>query len=89
MAAGRVRTEVYLRSDIENALVAIEKANAALAEQVPLAQVAIFRAGFTAALQAVAASFDIRLDAPATRLEAELSFDRYLEPSNGRASRKL
>lgn len=59
------RTEVFWREDIRSILQAIDQANVALTAQLPLAQVAIYRAGFAAALQAVALSFDVALDTPA------------------------
>lgn len=62
-----VRTEVFWREDIQSILRAIDCANASLAAHVPVAEVAIYRAGFAAALQAVATSFGVDLDpAPAS-----------------------
>lgn len=56
------RSELFWREDIHNALRAIDQANASLAAHLPLEAVAIYRAGFSAALRAVATCFDIHLD---------------------------
>ena len=58
------RTHIFWREDIRNVLKAIDQANIALTAHLPVAQVAIYRAGFSAALQAVATSFDVDLDTP-------------------------
>ena len=58
----RIRSEVFLREDIQNILTAIDQANAALAVHLPIAEVAIYRMGFAAALRAVAAAFDVVLE---------------------------
>jgi hypothetical protein len=58
-----VRSEVFLREDIKNMLRAIDGANQGLAAHLPVHDVTIYRAGFAAALQAVATAFDVRLDA--------------------------
>lgn len=58
-----VRSEVFLREDIKNMLRAIDGANQSLAVHLPVHDVTIYRAGFAAALQAVATAFDVRLDA--------------------------
>ena len=57
-----VRTEIFLREDIKNVLRAIDGANQALAAHVPMHDVTVYRAGFAAALDAVATAFDVRLD---------------------------
>jgi len=62
MAQNDIRHEVFFREDIKNLLRAIDSANAALAVHLPTSQVAIYRAGFVAALQAVALALDVRLD---------------------------
>lgn len=59
-----VRSEVFVRGDIENILRAVERANEALAAQLPAGEAASYRAGFSAALRAVAAGFGISLDPP-------------------------
>lgn len=64
MSPTRVRTEVFLREDIQNVLRAISSANRALAARLPIAEVTIYRAGFNAAMQAVAEAFDVILDSP-------------------------
>lgn len=63
----RIQSEVFLREDIHNILTAIDQANAALAVRLPLAEVAIYRMGFAAAMRAVAAAFDVVLE---SQLEA-------------------
>ncbi len=69
-----VRTEVFWREDIQSILRAIDRANASLAAHLPLAEVAIYRAGFAAALQAVATSFDVRLEsAPPAMFDLRLA----------------
>lgn len=65
MAQNGIRHEVLFREDIKNLLRAIDSANAALAVHLPTWQVAIYRAGFVAALHAVALALDVRLDARA------------------------
>lgn len=66
----RIRSEVFSREDIQNILRAIDSANRALAVHLPLAEVGIYRAGFTAAMEAVAAAFDIGLG---SQLEEQMS----------------
>lgn len=53
------RSEIYLRADIANIVRAIDAANAELSAAVPLAEVAAYRAGFLAALRALALAFDL------------------------------
>jgi hypothetical protein len=75
MPSARVRTQLFWRDDIESVLRAIDRSNEQLTSALPLAEVAIYRAGFQAALQAVATSFDLHLDtpsAPATQAAAVL-----------------
>jgi len=60
MRNGRIVSEVFLRDDIENMLKAVDRANASLANYPLLTEeVAIYRAGFIDAMQAVAAAFGI------------------------------
>ena len=59
MRNGRIVSEVFLRDDIENMLKAISKANVSLATYFPEDTVAIYRAGFADAMQAVAVAFGI------------------------------
>ena len=58
------RSELYLRGDIANILKSIDAANAELSAALPLTEVHAYRAGFIAALRAVAFAFDV--DAPST-----------------------
>ena len=51
-----------MRADIENLLRAIDHAGAVL-EAIPSHDAAVYRAGFRAALAAVAVAFDVRLEA--------------------------
>ncbi|MBC7232528.1 MAG: hypothetical protein H5T68_04720 [Chloroflexi bacterium] len=51
-----------MKQDIQQILQAIDKANASLAINLPITQVAIYRAGFSAAMQAVATAFGVVLD---------------------------
>lgn len=75
-----VRHEVFFREDIKNVLRSIDSANACLADHVPTSQVAIYRAGFTAALQAVALAFDVRLDVASQKREVWLQSVAQLLP---------
>jgi hypothetical protein len=68
----RIESEVYLKRDIENILQAIDRANACLAKNLPIAEVAIYRAGFLSAMQAVAAAFDVALEPHITDCPVEL-----------------
>ena len=55
-----MRTEVYVRDDIENVLRAIDRANCDLLTLLGSTEADIYRSGFVAALQAVATAFSIR-----------------------------
>lgn len=55
------RAELWLRVDIRNILRAIDHAGAAL-ERIPAHDAAVYRAGYRAALQAVALAFDVKLE---------------------------
>lgn len=57
----RIRAEVFSREDIQNVLRAIDKANLDLAENLPIDQVRVYRAGFMAALEAMSQAFDISI----------------------------
>lgn len=72
MAQNGIRHEVLFREDIKNLLRAIDSANAALAVHLPTSQVAIYRAGFVAALQAVALALDVRLDVRAPQASLDV-----------------
>lgn len=72
MTPFRIQSEVFLRQDIENILQAIDRANASLAKNLPVAEVAIYRAGFLSAMQAVAAAFDVALEPHFTDCPGEL-----------------
>ena len=50
---------MWFRDDVRNILLGVELANAHLAAGVPSAQVDAYRAGYTAAIIAAAASFGI------------------------------
>jgi hypothetical protein len=54
-----MKTEVFVRNDIENVLKAIDIAYASLADQIPARDVTVHRAGFIAALNSVSAAFGI------------------------------
>lgn len=56
------RSELFLREDVRNILRAIDHAGAVL-EAIPSHDVAVYRAGYRAALAAVAVAFDVRLEA--------------------------
>jgi len=72
MQSDLMQSEVFLRSDIRNMLRAIEFTNSALSTYVSTPEAGAYRAGFVAALQAVAAAFDINTtscpESPSTRL---------------------
>lgn len=62
MARPSIRSEVFLREDIEGALQAIAAAHDDLAARLPQAEVAIYRRGFFAALRAAAAAFHVQIE---------------------------
>ena len=62
MTPPQLRHEVIFREEIRTLLESLDQANAALARHLPIAQVAVFRAGYVAALEAVAAAYDIPLN---------------------------
>lgn len=62
MSVVGARTEVFLRDDIASILRAIEASNRVLARHLPTHEVALYRAGFEAALQAIALAFDVPLE---------------------------
>ena len=62
MEKPEVRSNTFLRHDIQSILRAIDAGNAELATYLPVPEVAIYRAGFVAALQAVAKAFDVHLE---------------------------
>jgi len=58
-----VRTEIFYREDIRTMLQAIDEANGALMMQLQgRHDVSEYRAGFAAAVQAVATAFDVSLE---------------------------
>lgn len=57
-------TEIYWQDDMRMILQSVGKANGALARHLPLRQVAIYNAGFYAALEAVAAAIGVQIEAP-------------------------
>lgn len=68
----RISTEVWLREDIRNVLIAIDRANGDVACAVPGKEVLIFRAGFRAAIEAMAAAVAVDIPAaPKPRLAIE------------------
>lgn len=73
------RSELYLRADIANVVRAIDAANAELAAAVPLAEVSAYRAGFVAALHAIAMAFDLDIQpVSANTLDRQWNTPRYL-----------
>ena len=65
MIGGKLRTEVWLREDLKNLLISLDKANASIGDSIPVRDVALFRAGFRAGIEAMAAAIDVPLpDAP-------------------------
>ncbi len=58
------RTEVYWSEDIRMILQGVSKAHHSLARHLPLHQVAIYNAGFDAALEAVADAIGVKLSLP-------------------------
>jgi len=61
MEIEKFRTEVFLREDVKNMLTAVDVANTHLAMLLPGERAAIYRAGFSAAMQAMAAAFDVTI----------------------------
>ncbi len=62
MAVPRFRSEVFLRQDIESILRAIDSANRHVTDLMPEYEVAIYRAGFTAAVHDIALALHISLE---------------------------
>lgn len=56
-----VRTETFLRTDIQNILRALDSANRGLTDHLPNAEVAIYRKGYIDALQSVANAIGLDL----------------------------
>lgn len=52
----------YFPDEVENILRAVDSANHCFAANVSTHEAELYRAGFRAALQAVATAFDVRLD---------------------------
>jgi len=61
MIQHKIRSEVFLREDIQSILRAINAANAELAARVANQETEVYRAGFVDALQAVATALHVRL----------------------------
>ena len=61
-----VRSQVWLRQDLCSLLNSVDKANSCIGDNVDSREVALFRAGFRAALEAVAVAIDVPM-APAQR----------------------
>ena len=59
MRSSKLRNEVFLREDINSVLRAVDKASYDLAEHLPVHEVTVYRAGFVAAIEAVALAFDV------------------------------
>ena len=74
MRRGRITSEVFLRDDVENILKAVDRANASLVNHLPMEEVAIYRAGFVAAMQAMAAAFDVSLEQHEPEFEHSFRF---------------
>lgn len=72
MRRGRITSEVFLRDDVENIMKAVDRANASLVNHLPMEEVAIYRAGFVAAMQAMAAAFDVSLEQHIQMVEPDL-----------------
>jgi hypothetical protein len=70
MARPGVRSEVFLRQDIQSILQSIDAANREMAARLAEEDVACYRAGFADALRAVATAFHASLD-PAPPFEVE------------------
>lgn len=64
----KLRTEVWLRQDLCSLLNSIDKANSCLGDNLNSREVSLFRAGFRAAIEAMAVAIDVPL-APALRVE--------------------
>jgi hypothetical protein len=60
----KIQSEVFLREDIRNILRAIDRANSAAPASLETgqAELAAYRAGFAAAVQAVATAFDLSVE---------------------------
>jgi hypothetical protein len=73
-----MRTEVYVRDDIENVLKAIDQANRDLITLVRSTEADIYRSGFAAALQAVATAFNVRLTSEPRNPDHPASLPLYI-----------
>ena len=76
-----IQSEVFLKQDIAHILHGIDRANADLATNLPVAEVAIYRAGFLAAIEAVAAAFDVALEPHISECRTQL---RLMDPDRHR-----
>ena len=63
-----VRTEVWLRQDLLSLLRSVDKASACICDHLDSHDVALFRAGFRAAIEAMAEGLDVGPLAPAPRV---------------------
>jgi hypothetical protein len=76
MKAREIRSEVFLRHDIQSILSAIYLANQELARTMPQPETAMYRAGFEAAIRAVATAFHVApMPHPPEREARELTFE--------------
>jgi hypothetical protein len=62
MKERRLESEVFLRNDVENILRAINAANLGIAQHISDPSAAIYRAGFTDAVKAVAMALHIEIE---------------------------
>lgn len=60
--SNKLQRDVYLRSDIENALEAIKHANGAAMRRLQSPEGSAYRDGFNAALESVAIAFNVQIE---------------------------
>lgn len=57
----KVKSEFYFKTDLENILASLDKANGSIGDNIANKEVIIFRAGFRAALEALAYAVDVEI----------------------------
>ena len=83
MTPQRLRHEVIFREEIRTLLESLDQANAALTRNLPSPQVAVFRAGWVSALQAVAAAYAIPANLGSSHPTFQLHHPPQLTPRDG------
>ena len=58
---------MWFRDDVERVLLAVDRANLDIAQRIPTQEMALYRAGFEAAIEATAGAFGIVYNRPQQR----------------------